>query len=39
MDLRELLTEPAEIPRWGVLAASLALVAVALLLEALLSGV
>lgn len=39
VNLRELLTEPREIPRWGVLVASLALVGLALGLEALLSGV
>jgi hypothetical protein len=38
VNLRELLTEPREVPRWGVLVASLALVALAFVLEALLSG-
>lgn len=38
MNVRELLTEPREIPRWGVLVASLALPVLALGLEALLAG-
>lgn len=38
MNVREVLTEPREIPRWGVLVASLTLPLLALGLEALLAG-
>jgi hypothetical protein len=38
VNVRELLTEPREIPRWGVFAASLALPLLAWTLEALTSG-
>lgn len=36
MDLRELLTEPREITRWGIALASLALVLLAVLVDHLL---
>lgn len=39
MNVREVLTEPREVPRWGVLAASLLLGPLAHGLEALLSWV